>query len=124
MTCPALEIEATLSHLNPKVSICLAVNGDLTYSQITSLSQHTGSHIWYGIVQNKVTDNFTPRSLAPPQVKDACIALFKHTPYEIVLKVDAYITAGLPNVLGMSNSTWPTKIKSKICNLMLKGLCD
>jgi hypothetical protein len=69
-----------------------------------------------------VTDNFAPRSFAPPQVKDACIALFKHTPDEIVLKVDAYITAGLPGVLGMSNSTRPTKIKSEIRDLVLKGL--
>jgi len=46
-----------------------------------------------------LTDNFTPKWFAPPQVKDACIALFKHTPGEIVLQVDAYITAGLPGVL-------------------------
>jgi hypothetical protein len=67
-------------------------------------------------------DNFAPRSFASPQVKDACISLFKHTPDEMILKINAYIKAGLPGVLNLLGLKWPTNIKSEIRQLVLQGL--
>jgi hypothetical protein len=89
---------------------------------MTSLTQRTGSLLWYGVIRSKVTDNFAPRSFAPPEVRDACVTLFKHTPDEIVLKIDAFVTAGLPGVIKMSGSKRPVKIKAEIRERVLQGL--
>jgi hypothetical protein len=56
------------------------------------------------------------------EVTDACVTLFKHTPEEMALKIDAFITAGLPGVLSQSMQNRPTRIKTEICDLVLSGL--
>jgi len=61
-----------------------------------------------------MTDNFAPQTLTTPQVTDACVTLFKHTPEEMALKIDAFITAGLPGVLCQSRQNCPTRVKAKI----------
>src|ERR1700683_4262142 len=93
-----------------------------TYLQIASLSHRTPCHIWYCLSCSKVTNNFAPRTLTTPQVTDACVTLFKHTPEEMTLKIDAFITAGLSGVLRHSGQNCPTRVKAEIRELVLNGL--
>jgi len=55
-----------------------------------------------------------PWTLTTSQVMNACVTLFKHTPEEMALKIDAFITAGLPGVLHQSGQNCPTRVKAKI----------
>lgn len=85
------------------------------------MANRTGAHVWYGVVRGKTTDNFAPRTFATPQVTDAFVTLFKHTPDEIALKVDAFITGGLPGVLRKSGQNRITRVRSEIRDLVLNG---
>ena len=67
----------------------------------------------------QIMDNFAVCTLATPQINDACVALFKHTQDEITLKVDAFITTGLPGVLHMAGKSSPMKRSGVIHQLCL-----
>jgi hypothetical protein len=66
------------------------------------------------LLHSKVTDNFMPWTLTTSQVMNACVTLFNHTLEEMALKIDAFITAGLPGVLRQSGQNCPTRVKAKI----------
>lgn len=112
------DIECTLVRLNAEVSSSPHIFNNAILNtmhlQIASLSHCNPCHIWYILSHSKVTDNFAPRTLTIPQVTDACIALFKHTPEEMALKIDAFITAGLPGVLHQFGQNRPTRVKAEI----------
>ena len=92
--------------------------------QLTSMSQHNRCHIWYIVSYGKVTDNFVAHTLATTPISNTCTALFKNTPDKITLKVDTFITTGLPGVLHMTGKSSLTKVKSEIQAAVLNGFCE
>lgn len=87
-----------------------------------SMSQRNGCHVFYVVSRGHITDNFNPRTFATPQIKEACVRLFKLTPEEMCLKIDAFVTAGLSGVLKMSGQNKPTRTRAEIRELVLTGL--
>ncbi|KAG1869621.1 hypothetical protein F4604DRAFT_1584223 [Suillus subluteus] len=90
--------------------------------QVAGLSQRTGCKIWYGITRGDVKDNFNPRTYASPEITDACMNLFKMTPDEMALKIDAYITGGLGAVVHVSGERKTTFYRKNIRDMVTFGL--
>jgi hypothetical protein len=51
------------------------------------------------------------------------VNIFKHTHKEMPLKLNAYVTAGLPRVFNLVSLTKPIAAKKEIHERIYKGLC-
>jgi hypothetical protein len=120
------DIAGTLSCLDPEVCLysLLGAWRVLMETKITGLVSRTGAHMWYAIVRSKTTNPFQPRTFVTPQITNAFNALFKMTPGEMALKVDAYITGGLAGVVRLTGKNASVKLRSEIRELVLSGLCE
>ncbi|KAG1888204.1 hypothetical protein F4604DRAFT_1916126 [Suillus subluteus] len=83
----ATEIAKTMGNIDP---------------EIIGLEKRTGCNVFWGLTRNTSNDNFGPRSYASDPVKNACLALFKLTPEQIVVNIDAYIASGVEGVIRTS----------------------
>ncbi|KAF7964970.1 hypothetical protein HWV62_1296 [Athelia sp. TMB] len=58
------------------------------------------------------------------EVKEACISLFKCTPEQMALQVEAFITSGLAGTIKLAGKGQPAKIRGEIRALIVDGLQD
>ncbi|KAG1751307.1 uncharacterized protein EDB91DRAFT_1243577 [Suillus paluster] len=93
----ATEITKTMGNLDPE-----------------ALKNCTGCNVFWGLTRNTSNDNFGPRSYASDPIKNACLALFKLMPEQMVVNIDAYIAdmirTGMEEVLskwGISATKMP-----------------
>lgn len=123
----ANDIEQTCTRLNSEVCIDglqYTLPHVLIIGQLEAMSFRSGCHVFYLISRGSITDNFMARSFATPQVKEALHAMFLHTPDEMALKVNAFVTTGLAGALRLSGQNKPTRTKSEIRNLVINGFCE
>ncbi|KAF7975701.1 hypothetical protein HWV62_8647, partial [Athelia sp. TMB] len=99
-----------------KVSQSKAGNDNLE-----ALALRNSCHIFYLISHGNTTDNFMPRSFATPAIGEALQNIFRHTPNDMVLKVDTFMTTGLAGVLRMTDQNKSTRLKSEIRHMVSQG---
>lgn len=46
-------------------------------------------------MRGDIVDSWSCRSVATSKARDACVTLFKNTPEDMALKIEAYIATGL-----------------------------
>ncbi|KAG1737379.1 hypothetical protein EDB19DRAFT_1909701 [Suillus lakei] len=80
----AMEITKTMGNLDP---------------EIIGLEKRTGCNVFWGLTRNTSNDNFGPQSYASNPIKNACLALFKLTPEQMVVNIDAYIVSGVEDMI-------------------------
>ncbi|KAF7970978.1 hypothetical protein HWV62_22467 [Athelia sp. TMB] len=90
--------------------------------KLAGMSARNNCHVWYSIVRGSVNDNFATRTIATPEVTQACLALFKCTPDQIGLQVDAFITAGLPGTIKLAGKGQVNQMRAEVRRLVLEGL--
>ncbi|KAG1878885.1 hypothetical protein F4604DRAFT_1580042, partial [Suillus subluteus] len=99
----ATEIAKTMGNIDP---------------EIIGLEKRTGCNVFWGLTRNTSNDNFGPRSYASDPVKNACLALFKLTPEQIVVNIDAYIASGVEGVIRTSGARKTTFLKKEIRDMI------
>lgn len=90
--------------------------------QIATVSNNTGAHIFYGCIRGKATDTFSARQNSSPQVRAAWTMLFKQSFESMVLKVDAYIVAGLAGALRLGVGDKADRARKEIRRQINLGL--
>jgi hypothetical protein len=103
--------------------LCLFTGLLILTVKLIGLSKRTGCQIFYSVVRGNVKDSFVPRTYATAEVKEACVHLYKSTPEEMSLKIDAFTTAGLGGVLKTTGGRRSTSLKAEIREMLRKGLC-
>jgi hypothetical protein len=115
----ATEIAKTMGNIDPEV--CLFKNSFSYFAdtiQIIGLEKRTSCNVFWGLTRNTSNDNFGPRSYASDPVKNACLALFKLTPEQIVVNIDAYIASGVEGVVRTSGARQTTLLKKEIRDMV------
>lgn len=82
----------------------------------------TGAHAFYGCIRGQATDTFSARQYSSPQVQAAWTMLFKQSFESMVLKVDAYIVAGLAGTLRLGVGDKADKARKEIRRQINVGL--
>ena len=67
----------------------------LTSIQMRGLSQRTGCEYLALFVRGNALDSYGGDVLCSPKVTQACLHIFKQTPAEMSLKIEAFCMAGL-----------------------------
>lgn len=115
----ATEIAKTMGNIDPEV--CLSENSSSYFTdttQIIGLKKRTGCNVFWGLTRNASNDNFRPRSYVSDPIKNACLALFKLTPEQIVVNIDAYIASGVEGVVRTSGARQTTLLKKEIRDMI------
>lgn len=86
------------------------------------MSARNNCHVWYSVMRGSVNDSFSCRTIATNQVKEACLSLFKCTPDQMVLHVEAFITGGLAGTIKLAGKGQSAKMQGEIRELILEGL--
>ncbi len=60
-----------------------------------ALSQRTGCHFLVLLLNSSVMDSWETRVFPSTEVKDALLNLFKLTPEDLALRLQAYLTTGI-----------------------------
>ncbi|PSR83384.1 hypothetical protein PHLCEN_2v5750 [Hermanssonia centrifuga] len=74
------DIEHTMSRIEPEME---------------ALSQRTGCHFMVLVLNSSVTDSWETRVFPSAEVKDALLNMFKLTPEDLALRLQAYLTTGI-----------------------------
>ncbi|TFY57509.1 hypothetical protein EVG20_g8517 [Dentipellis fragilis] len=94
-------------------------------TELVTLSAQTGCEYLSFFVGSKVTDGIAARILSSPGIRDACIQLFKDTPENMVLRIQAYIQGGLSGVVRVTEGARTyTTLKAEVRREILEGLRD
>lgn len=86
------------------------------------MSARNNCHVWYSVIRGSVNDNFSCRTISTNPVKEACLTLFKCTPDQMALQVEAFITCGLSGTIKLAGKGQATKLRGEIRELILDGL--
>ncbi|KAL6302237.1 hypothetical protein BKA93DRAFT_827512 [Sparassis latifolia] len=105
----AYDIEKTMSRIDP---------------ELLGLSQRTGCQYLSFVMRSDVTDNWTTRTSTTSKVTEACMQLFKNTPEEMAMKIEAYLTTGLAGVIKATGGKRSTILKSEVRAAITKGFHD
>lgn len=97
------------------------VNTHLCGCKLKGMSQRTNAQVFYGVARSEVTDNFSVCTLSSPQIDEAFIQVFKCTPNEAFLKVDAFITGGLAGVLALQGQNKSVRTRTEIRDIIMRG---
>ncbi|CDO74662.1 hypothetical protein BN946_scf184828.g2 [Trametes cinnabarina] len=111
-------------HKVPKKHVGVELDGTLrrVLPEIDGIVQRTGAHYLFMVTRGEVTDNFALRSVSTPKVVEACMQLFKCTPDEMAMKIEAYVTTGLAGVVRAAGTKRHNQLKSEIRNKVYQGL--
>ncbi|KAL6308621.1 hypothetical protein BKA93DRAFT_746779 [Sparassis latifolia] len=88
----AYDIEKTMSRIDP---------------------ERTGCQYLSFVMRSDVTDNWTTRTSTTSKVTEACMQLFKNTPEEMAMKIEAYLTTGLAGVIKGQAIDYPQERSSR-----------
>lgn len=86
------------------------------------MAARNNCHVWYSVVHGSVNDSFATRTIATPEVTQACLTLFKCTPEQMGLQVDSFITAGLPGTIKLARKGQATQMCTAVRKMVLEGL--
>ncbi|EIW62712.1 uncharacterized protein TRAVEDRAFT_43050 [Trametes versicolor FP-101664 SS1] len=103
----AHDIEGTMTRIDPEMD---------------GLAQRTGCQYLSLLTRGDVQDNWAIRTVATPKVKEACIYLFKCTPDDMAMKIEAYAMLGIAGVLKLTNGKRSTLLKAEIRAKINEGL--
>jgi hypothetical protein len=67
----------------------------LSHDQLTMMSQRTGCEFLTIFVCGNALDTYQSQVLSSPKVMQACLHIFKQTPEEMSIKIEAFCMAGL-----------------------------
>ncbi|KAI0323447.1 hypothetical protein GY45DRAFT_1215369, partial [Cubamyces sp. BRFM 1775] len=105
-----IEIESVLRRVQPEMD---------------GLAQRTGAQYLLFLTKGDVTDGFALRTSTTPKIIEACMQLFKCTPEEMAMKIEAYVTTGLvlAGVVRATGTKRSIQLRSEIRSKVYDGLC-
>ncbi|KAI0323299.1 hypothetical protein GY45DRAFT_1439640 [Cubamyces sp. BRFM 1775] len=87
------------------------------------LASVTGAQYLFFLTKGDITDSFALCTATTPKVIEACMQLFKCTPEEMAMKIEAYVTTGLSGFVKAAGMKRSIQLRSEIRSKVYEGLC-
>ncbi|EPQ59977.1 hypothetical protein GLOTRDRAFT_89625 [Gloeophyllum trabeum ATCC 11539] len=97
---------------------------DLVDTLLTGLQMRTGCEVFYAVLRGGVMDPFRPRFYYTPRAQESMVTVTKQSVEELGMKVEAYITSGVPGLIKETRVKSSSAYKKLVRSAVLDGLRD